>query len=140
MKVEKIKFHIDILYEILKKRDFNISNKIIPDYEAHEKFVKEYIYRVWKIVFKESKPIGTYYLTFDNYIGINLITSNHNDYIEVVKYVLTNEKPLREIKSLRNKNFLININPKNLVFKQALSKLNFEHIQNTYLVENLTFD
>ena len=135
-KVEKVKSHIDLLYDLLEKREFNISHNFLPDYKSHKEFVENYIYRVWKLVYEGENLIGTYYITYENFLGINLISSNYLDYEEVIKYVLKNETPLEEIKSTRNKNFLINVNPDNLIFKKALNKLNFKLIQNTYLCSN----
>ena len=88
------------------------------------------------LVLKKGIPIGTFYITFDNYIGINLIEATYKDYINVIKYILDSETPLEEIKSVRNKNFLINTNPENLVFKKAIKELNFVHLQNTYLCKD----
>ncbi len=135
-KVEKVKSHIDLLYDLLEKREFNISHNFLPDYKSHKEFVENYIYRVWKLVYEGENLIGTYYITYENFLGINLISSDYLDYEEVIKYVLKNETPLEEIKSTRNKNFLINVNPDNLIFKKALNKLNFKLIQNTYLCSN----
>lgn len=135
-KVEKVKSHIDLLYDLLEKREFNISHNFLPDYKSHKEFVENYIYRVWKLVYEGENLIGTFYITYENFLGINLISSDYLDYEEVIKYVLKNETPLEEIKSTRNKNFLINVNPDNLIFKKALNKLNFKLIQNTYLCSN----
>ena len=125
--------HISILYEILKKRKFNISNLEIPSYEQHVNFVKSNKYRKWVIIFRNDKYYGTYYLRRDNYIGINLLTSIENDYFLIIKYILSLEKPLKEIKSIRNKFFLINTNPNNKPLLRAIKRFNFLHVENSYL-------
>tara|TARA_B100000282_G_scaffold78280_1_gene54212 strand:- start:85 stop:540 length:456 start_codon:yes stop_codon:yes gene_type:complete len=125
--------HISILYEILKKRKFNISNIEIPSYEQHVNFVKSNRYRKWVIIFKNDKSYGTYYLRRDNYIGINLLTSIEYDYFLIIKYILSLEKPLKEIKSIRNKFFLINTNPNNKPLLRAIKRFNFLHVENSYL-------
>ena len=125
--------HIFKLYEILKKRKFNISNTEIPSYEEHKNFVKSNKYRKWVMIFKEDKSYGTYYLRRDNYIGINLLTSIEYEYFLIIKHILSLEKPLKEIKSLRNKFFLINSNPNNKALLQAIKKFDFMHIENSYL-------
>ena len=125
--------HIHQLYEILKKRRFNISNTEIPSYEKHINFVKSNKYRKWVIIFRNDKYYGTYYLRRDNYIGINLLTSIENDYFLIIKYILSLEKPLKEIKSIRNKFFLINTNPNNKPLLRAIKRFNFLHVENSYL-------
>ena len=125
--------HISILYEILKKRKFNISNIEIPAYEQHVEFVKSNKYRKWVIIFRNDKSYGTYYLRRDNYIGINLLTSIEYEYFLIIKYILSLEKPLKEIKSIRNKFFLINTNPNNKPLLRAIKRFNFLHVENSYL-------
>ena len=127
------KVHILKLYEILKNRKFNISNINIPSYEDHVDFVKSNKYRKWIIIFKRDKSFGTYYLRRDNYIGINLLTSIEYDYFLIIKYILSLEKPLKEIKSIRNKFFLINSNPNNKPLLRAIKRFNFLHVENSYL-------
>ena len=65
--------HYKILYELLKNRKHSISHKEMPTYEEHEEFCKNNPYRLWFILFSGDSPIGTFYLTEDNRIGINLI-------------------------------------------------------------------
>ena len=38
------------LYEILNKRDFNISHTNLPDFKEHNKFVLNNSYRVWNFI------------------------------------------------------------------------------------------
>ena len=77
------------------------------------------------IIFRNDKYYGTYYLRRDNYIGINLLTSIEYDYFLIIKYILSLEKPLKEIKSIRNKFFLINTNPNNKPLLRAIKRFNF---------------
>ena len=138
IKVNKAnKSHIFELYQILKERRFNISNLEIPTYEEHERFVKYNKYRKWVLIYKQEKFYGTYYLRKDNYIGLNLLSSNEFEYFQIIKYILKIEKPLKEIKSIRNKFFLINSNPKNKALLMALKKLNFIHLENSYLCQKI---
>ena len=130
---KKDKSHIDSLFQILKKRSFNISHDGETNYENHITFVLESNYRKWFLINKNNQTIGSYYLTFDNHIGINLITDNVSDYILVIEYIISNEVPLPEIKSERNKSFLINSAPNNKIFIEAINHLKLKHIQNTYL-------
>ena len=125
--------HIKYLYHLLKKRDFNISHDNVPDYYNHKEFVLNNKYRKWHFIYKNNNLIGSYYITFENHIGLNLSVSDVNDYVYLLKKILSKNKPLTEIKSERNKSFLINISPNNKQFINAMKLLNFEHIQNTYL-------
>ena len=127
------KEHLKLLYKILKKRKYNISNKQIPEYDKHVDFVRNINYRKWFLIFKENNIFGTYYITKNNYISINLLSPKSNDYLEVIKFILSKFKPLKEIKSIRNKDFLVNTNPRNIGLIKALKDLNFEHIENSYL-------
>ena len=125
--------HIRILFKILNEREFNISHKETVKYEDHHKFVQNNKYRKWYLVRKKSKILGSFYITNNNYIAINLLTSEYKDYLIVAKYVLKNFKPLEEIKSFRNKYFLLNTNPNNKILLKALDDLKFIHIESSFL-------
>ena len=127
--------HIRFLFNLLSYRNFPISHKSTPNFEDHKTFVQNHPYRYWLIACLNDTYIGSTYICSDNVVGINLIKENNEDFIEIIKYVKKNYKPLKPIKSVRNKNFLININPKNEEFKKALIKMDIKHIQNTYLIE-----
>ena len=129
--------HISELYEILKKRKFNISHEDLPDFNIHRKFVLNHPYRYWKIVKNQNKIIGSCYITFENVVGINLIKSSKYEYQAIIKQILQTCKPLKENKSIRSKYFLINVNPQNRKLIQALKFIGLEHIQNTYAYKNL---
>lgn len=129
------KKHTNFLYDLLSKRNFPISHESNPTIDDHKKFIKNHPYRYWFLALVNNEFIGSLYICFDNVVGINLIEEKHQYYIKIINYVLKNFQPLDPIKSIRNKNFLININPKNNEFKKALNQLNMKHIQNTFLVE-----
>ena len=126
--------HIQFLFKLLSQRNFPISHESTPTFEDHKTFVQNNPYRYWLIACLKDNYIGCTYICRDNVVGINLIQENNEHYIEIIKYVKTNYKPLTPIKSVRNKNFLININPKNEEFKKALIKMDIKHIQNTYVI------
>ena len=52
---------IEKLYEILKKRDFNISHTNLPDFKEHNKFVLNNSYRIWNFIEIEKSIIGNFY-------------------------------------------------------------------------------
>ena len=127
------KIHIDSLYEILKKRQYNISHRELPDYNTHKLIVENINYRKWNLIYNDDQLIGNYYINYENFIGINLLVNNIYYYQIIIKEILSIESPLPEIKSKRNKYFLINSSPQNKFLNDALKLLNFRHIQSTYL-------
>tara|TARA_B100001989_G_C24413903_1_gene400482 strand:- start:342 stop:761 length:420 start_codon:yes stop_codon:yes gene_type:complete len=120
------------LFFLIKSRKYNISNTQNPNFEDHKKFVLNNPYREWLFIIQKDILIGSAYITFENFIGINLIDANKNTYIIIIKLLLSEFKPLPEIKSIRNKNFLFNLSPKNKKYIEALEDLKMIHIQNTY--------
>ena len=76
--------------------------------------------------------MGAVYLTKDNVIGINLPNASIDNYYNLVELIIKKYKPLKEIKSVNSKYFLINTNPKNKILIKALKKLNMKFIQKTY--------
>ena len=130
---KKNKIHIDSLYKIIREREFNISNTELPDYNDHKSFVENINYRKWNLIYSDEHLIGNYYINYENLIGINLITNSIDYYSIIIKKILSIESPLPEIKSVRNRYFVINASPQNKYLNEALRLLNFKHIQNTYL-------
>lgn len=124
---------IRILYDVLIKRAYNISNTTLPSIEEHIKFVQNHPYRTWYLVKDDSDYIGTAYLLKNNCVGINLIT-NFDLFLNIVDKILKKHKPLKEIKSVRPSYFYINIAPENEQIKAQLMKLNAQKIQSTYIL------
>ena len=106
---KKNKIHIDSLYKIIREREFNISNTELPDYNDHKSFVENINYRKWNLIYSDEHLIGNYYINYENLIGINLITNSIDYYSIIIKKILSIESPLPEIKSVRNRYFVINI-------------------------------
>ncbi len=134
---QKLQGHIESLYELLKKKEHNISHESTPKYYDHINFVRSHPYRKWYLIEHLSNVVGSVYLTNDNVIGINLPSKGCQDYIELINLILASHKPLRPINSVRSKYFLINTNPNNLNLISALKSLNMHHIQNTYALKDL---
>ena len=127
---------IKTLYDLLSKRNYSISHEIMPDFEEHKKFVKSNPYRAWYIIYFKEKAVGSFYLSNDNSIGINI--EDHQD-IECLKEILifvkNNHSPLKHIKSKRAAKFHIHISPKNSFLKNTLEKLSKKLVQITYLID-----
>ena len=120
------------LFDLIKVRKYKISHTNEPNFKDHKNFVKNNPYRKWMFIFKDNSIIGSFYITFENYIGINIVIDNKNLYLKTITLLLSEFKPLPEIKSIRNKFFLFNSSPENKEYIKALEELNMNHIQNTY--------
>ena len=129
--------HIKDLYTLLKNKVHNISHENMPTFDDHFSFVKSSPYRKWYLIKKNSKTCGSFYLTHNNVIGINLLSNNCDEYIELINLIILDHKPLPPIESLRSKYFSINAKPTNSNLIKALKSLNMDHIQSTYALKNI---
>ncbi len=127
--------HINDLYKFICLMKFPISNIKKPSLAEHLEFVKKNPYREWFIVKKNSEKIGTLYLTFENSIGLNLISDNINDYKEAIIFILSKYKPTNQKKSVYSSSFHVNINPSNTLLEKALIELDSSFVQKTYLLK-----
>jgi hypothetical protein len=127
--------HIEILYNLLKQRVHNISHDQIPSFEEHKSFVLNHPYRKWFLVKSNDIYFGSIYVLDDNCIGINMDTDNIDIIKKSIHWILTEIKPLPDIKSIRNKNFHININPNDKKMANLLNDLNADLIEHTYIID-----
>ena len=127
--------HIENLYFLLEKRQFNISNTEKVNFNDHINFLNNNPYRNWFLVEKNKKLIGSVYTTYGNEIGVNLINADEDEYIYIIKEIIKKYKPLKEKKSIRNENFVINVDPNNTYLLKALKKMGMKLIQNTFLLK-----
>ena len=128
------KDHISILFDLLKGRNYSISHGEIISFEDHSNFVRDNPYRKWFIVYDMKKEIGTCYCTYENYLGINLITDQIDLYKEIIIKLTSSLSPLAPIPSVRNRKFCINVPSANKTLQEALLDLNAHPIQSTYLL------
>ena len=133
-KVNDSQAHYDILYELLKKRSFNISHKKIPSKHDHEIFVAKHPYREWILLKCSNKYIGSFYITSDNTIGINLSDPTTEHISALLEYIRKTFKPLKAIKSVRDDVFIVNCNPHNKKLIECLEKDNLKLLQVSYLI------
>jgi hypothetical protein len=125
----------EYLYELLDQRKHVISHKNKPSFAEHQEFVCSNPYRAWYIIERNSKPIGTIYISDGNTIGINFSAGPDYKFVKkVVDYVKTNYSPLPEIKSIRGSTFTINVSPKNKPLIRALEILEAKVIQISYSI------
>ena len=73
LKINNSELHVKLLYDFLDKRTHNISHIKMPEFKEHEKLVKQNPYKFWYFIETNKKLVGTFYIKYDNYIGLNLI-------------------------------------------------------------------
>jgi hypothetical protein len=134
VRIKKDKSQIDELYKLLGMRKYNISNQCVPDYSEHQYFVLHHPYRAWYLIYEKAECIGSMYLMKNNCISINILNDNIDAIKASIKWVINKFKPLVEIKSVRPKNFNINVSPMNWVMKNAISEIGGIEIQVTYSI------
>ena len=125
---------IDILYDLLRVRKYSISHTNLPEFNEHKEFVINNPYRVWMLIYHRQIPIGTIYISNDNSIGISLKTYSIMLMKSLLKKIVENYKPLPPIKSIRGKNFHININPGDKKVISIIEKIGLVHIKSTYSI------
>ena len=127
---------IGITYDLLLQRRHGISHRLAPVFEDHVKFVNSNPYRAWYLAMNNQKAVGTFYLSKENTIGINISEINYEQTVAaIINYVKNNYSPLPEIKSVRASIFTINVPPTNLLLIKILEKLDKEIIQICYALE-----
>ena len=126
--------HVKILFELLLKRKYFISNREKTTFEDHMEFVRNYPYRKWFIILKGDHPIGSCYCTFENVIGLNLISEDEDIYKQVIIKFISKVSPLKPKPSLINKSFTVNVPNQNKILQNALLGLGSQPIQITFLL------
>ena len=108
------------LFQLLKKRKFNISHKLMPSWEEHIEFVKSSPYFKWYIISENYNKIGSFYINHDNSIGLNLIEEKKLLLENIITKIENTFEPQKGIKSIRSEHFFYNVNPNDKVFIKAL--------------------
>ena len=136
IRIKKTDEHVEVLYELIKNRKFNISNNKLPNFSEHKSFVINNPYRAWYLIEVDKLVVGTVYILKNNCIGIFVKRQDQYLIKKTVEWVLRNKKPLPEIKSVRPKNFYINVAPNNKILSSALEDIGAIKIQVTYSFED----
>ena len=118
--------HLDILFSLLGKREFFISHRGLPSFKEHKNFCLSNPYRFWYIITSGNKTIGTFYLTEENSIGINIENSNEDLFASVLEFILSTFIPLPSQASKVTEGFHINVSPKNKQLLKASHSLGGE--------------
>ena len=125
------------LYDLLKKRNYNISHSVLPDFKTHKKFVENNPYLHWYIFSFNEKAIGTFYIKDDNSIGINTNEPTKKIINEILDFILDNFSPNKGIPSEIPDYFFINVSQNNNLLKDIVSSLGYMPIQVSYkLIRN----
>ena len=123
-----------ILFKLLKKRQYKISHSRLPDINLHNKFVENHPYRAWFIVFDDQEEIGTFYIKFDNSIGINLLMQTKENIEAILSFVKNNFSPQSEVSSLIPPYFYLNIAGDNCQLQCMLEDMGFYKLQISYKI------
>lgn len=139
IKFEKIaptETQIVALYDLLLKREHTISHKVVPSFEEHAAFVNANPYRAWYLVLVSDEVAGTFYVSNENTVGINIARNSDETIIDsICSYIFAEYTPLPEIKSVRGPAFAINVAPDNEFLINALDRLNKKVLQISYSLE-----
>ena len=139
---ENISFHkvigkewqIQILYDLLKNRNHNISHSKLPRFESHEKFVKDNSYKVWYLVQRDKTFLGSFYIKYDNSIGLNINDFSFKTIEEILIFIKNNFTPSKSKPSEIPPFFYINTSSNNIKMHDILNKLELIPIQTSYKI------
>ena len=125
--------HIILLFEHLKKKSFPISHKNLPSFDEHKEFVLTSPYRFWFLVKNNGQDLGNCFISYQNCIGLNVITNKKDDYAMILEKIFKEFSPLPAIKSIRTESFHVNSNPQNRLLKEALISFKMDLLEETYI-------
>lgn len=138
-KVVPTRAQIQTLYDLLSEREHTISHEGLPAFEDHAKFVETHPYRSWYIVSKDDASLGSFYISKENTIGINLVTEINETLVEeIIRYVQAEYTPLPPIPSVRAGIFAINVPPSNTTLIEVLEGLGSKVLQISYSLNSKT--
>ena len=127
---------IQVLYDLLSKRSHKISHRDMPPYGEHHDFVRGNPYRSWHLIKTEGKYIGSFYITDQNTIGINILDDfTDNALPSVIAGIRSRFSPLPALKSVRNGAFSINVAPSNTKLIEALERAGCVLAQLSYVMK-----
>ena len=107
----------------------------MPSYEEHSLFCKSDPYLHWFLVKSDDAFIGSFYISSENTIGINLIDIDFKNIIsEIIAYIRENFQPLPPIMSQRGSKFSINVPITNNQLIESLIDVGGKRIQTTFII------
>lgn len=123
-----------LLFKLLRERKYKISHTFLPNENDHNKFVEEHPYRGWYIVKEKDIGIGSFYIQFNNSIGINLNKQTQNCIEEIINFIKVRYVPQPESLSQIPPYFYINIPIENLELKAIFDKMKINSLQISYKI------
>jgi hypothetical protein len=123
------------LYDLLNRRTHRISHNNLPSFDEHKLFVDNHPYRAWYLVNFRAMAIGSFYISKDNAIAINLVDKESVDLIsKIIMFVCDKYTPLKPIPSVRSGMFAINVAPSNEFLLDAMNEIGAKVAQTTFFI------
>lgn len=124
---------IKSLFALLEHRTHKISHREKPAFDHHEAFVRNHPYRAWYLIFADAQAVGSFYVTDQNTIGLNIEGCEDLALVaDILAYVKTSYSPYDAIPSVRNARFAVNVPPSNRFLVTALEHLGAPIAQLTF--------
>ena len=123
---------VDVLYELLTKREDPISHNSMPTYAKHKKFVLSQPYESWFLINDHDFPIGSFYIKNDNSVGINISSPTESIVRNLVNFLENSFSPKAAIPSKVPSYFFINVAKSNNRLTTILEKMGHIPIQVSY--------
>lgn len=124
----------EVLFDLLAKRDYSISHNKLPLKSEHIEFLASNPYRHWALVIESGQAVGSFYIQYDNSIGINLLHPSKQQVKRVLEHLRANFEPVAEIKSKTPPYFYVNVAYDNKYLKEILAELGMAPIQTSFKV------
>lgn len=122
----------ETLYELLSLRRENISHSEMPDYGEHSKFVDTHPYRIWYLINKDLVPIGSFYIKYDNSIGLNIVECSEFVVDNIIKFIKDHWVPEAPVESMVPPFFYVNVAAKNTKLITCLRAIGAKELQIAY--------
>ena len=124
----------EILYNLLKEREHSIIHKRMPTYKEHKNFINSNPYLHWYVVFSKEIVLGSFYIKYDNSIGINVNNPSLIIMKNIINFIVKNFKPQKEIPSQIPSYFYINVGETNVKMKDVLTSIGLSPIQTSFKI------
>ena len=129
--------HVAALYNLLSERQYSISHQETVSEREHRAFCLSHPYLHWYVVLMDEEPVGAFYLTDQNSIGINLDDKSVLHADRILRFVIGTFLPLPAIPSVRPGHFYCNVSPENSRLIDAVKKIGGELSQVSYSFEKI---
>ena len=122
------------LYSLLMGRVYSISHCKLPSFEEHEEFVRTAPYRYWYLISVDGSVVGSFYVQFDNSIGLNVNLHTHDLILSVLAFIRENLTPSFASASLVPHYFCLNVASGNIELQNLLKKMEVRPLQVSYKI------